>query len=187
MIYNHNMPRNSSTGNNTRMKSSSSYFSKPKVSPIPNHVPPPAPLASPSPVERMQEERSSYGSRSYVGGSSLPHASNPSFSSMFFGSMLQGYGFGLGSSMGRKVVDSMTAGADKPTVYPAPTSLEGKPTVSQVTPSLNFEDNRVDCEEFYKDYQECISSMHSDCDILFDKYMNCIAKRDFDTNHLQNE
>lgn len=77
-----------------------------------------------------------------------PKKSNPSF----FGTIMEGFAFGTGSSIARETVGA----------------IFNKPSFEKV--NLKYS-----CEEIYKMYEECNNNNHNNsCSYLLDKYEKCI-------------
>ena len=90
----------------------------------------------------------------------LPPPTRSSISTLLYGSFLQGFGFGTGSSIGHKVVDS---------VISTTTKKEENISSNKVLP-LDNEDN---CDTHLEEFQKCLKTKDN-CNILFDQYNNCI-------------
>ncbi len=126
-------------------------FTKEKTSPIP----PPVSKSSPTPPPPPQ-----------------PHVSTstPSTTSMgggFLSTMIDGFGFGVGSSIARNTIDRIFSSTSTPTT----SSSSSSSTISTSTPKEN-----TNCKELNKSLLECLQMNGSDmniCKKAFDDYEAC--------------
>ena len=103
-------------------------------------------------------------------------------SSSLFSSIIQGFGFGSGSSLGNKAVNAITARDGVEHISVRTPSSKIKPEKQDINYSLdNIESNHqknpyeCKCGEHLQEYQECINS-GQECDILYDRYIQCIER-----------
>lgn len=97
----------------------------------------------------------------------------------FIGSITQGFGFGIGSSIARRVFGSTTpeystnqTTTSSPNLSHYPTS---KPTYSSSQSNSTIQDTQLQtnsCEITYKKWQECFET-NANCDKLYTEYLNC--------------
>lgn len=130
------MTRNSSS---TKSRANSSGV---RLGPVP---PPP-----PAPVKTKQYEI---------------HPAQPSHSGPgFLGSVVQGFGLGMGSSLGHRATDAIF-GEKKTEPPPATVQL-----VSSLPPTGS-------CEKLLQKYSDCMSSDYLHCDKIYDEYFVCIQPK----------
>ena len=132
------MPRNSSSSPRSSYKPSN-------YTPISKYTPPP-------PASRHS--------------STLPPPVTYSMVPSIMGSMIQGFGFGAGSSIGHRAVDSVLG------------TSHATPPPQVVSDKKPIETSQNKCDEYNKLHQECLNKTekYSDCDNFFTNYIHCIER-----------
>ena len=114
------------------------------------------------------------------------HPAQPSHSGPgFLGSVIQGFGLGMGSSLGHRATDAIFG--EKKTEPPA-ASVQ---LVSSVPPTgqraklstTNFKDDQRSsekfgsCEKLLQKYRDCMCGEFIHCDQIYDEYFVCIQPK----------
>lgn len=115
--------------------------------------------------------------RTYYSAAAPPPAGYAVPQPSFFSSIIQGVGWGAGSSVGHKVVDSLVGGgggvSHKPDV-PKDTTKQAQSDM--VVPIVGLDAAGGDpCKPFYDAYQECVYSGQS-CDAVYERYVKCVTE-----------
>ena len=82
-----------------------------------------------------------------------------SMTSTLASTMLQGFGFGVGSSVARKAVDHVFDSTTTTSNGPAPPPPQ---------------DKKVKCEEVWENYKTCLNSSSAECHHFFDDFSRCV-------------
>ena len=88
-----------------------------------------------------------------------PHNSSPGF----LGSMVQGFGLGMGSSMGHRATDAIFG--------------EKKMEQSHTHPIVVCQGFPESCDQLLQKYRDCMSSDFLHCDKIYDEYLVCIQQK----------
>ena len=108
---------------------------------------PPAPARTPAPVP---------------GYAPTPHTSNTSVG-MLGSSLLQGAGWGVGTSLGNRAVNAVLG-------------TTGGTVGTDPSPAPNAVPTREMCNELLHRYRECLSNDYVSCGPMFDDYLECLDK-----------
>ncbi len=121
-----------------------------------------------APTPRPYFSRSSTTSKT----TSSPTTTSSSSSGGFFDSITQGFGFGMGSSIGRNMIDG---------IMNRPVSLGSSYSSSTLT---NTKENIVEkktCEDLVKTFRECMtmnSTNFNICSQAYKEYNDCMTKKE---------
>jgi hypothetical protein len=92
------------------------------------------------------------------------HPARPQNSSPgFLGSMVQGFGLGMGSSMGHRATDAMLG--------------EKKTEQLHTNPVVVCQGFPESCDQLLQKYRDCMSSDFLHCDQNYDEYLVCIQPK----------
>ena len=130
----------------------------------------PVPAPPPAPVKTKQYEI---------------HPAQPSHSgSGFLGSVVQGFGLGMGSSLGHRATDAIF-GEKKTEPPPATVQLVSSlPPTGQIaklsttnSKGCDAPDEFGSCEKLLQKYRDCMCGEFFHCDNIYDEYFVCIQPK----------
>ena len=91
----------------------------------------------------------------------------------FLGSMVQGFGLGMGSSMGHRATDAMFGSSSCHVEQPT----KNETNLEKIEPISKFaaaESDKPNCDDLLIKYRDCMSHNFLDCDKIYDEYFQCI-------------
>ena len=91
----------------------------------------------------------------------------------FLGSMVQGLGLGMGSSMGHRATDAMFGSSSRHVEQP----IKNETNKEKIEPISKFaaaESDKPNCDDILIKYRDCMSHNFLDCDKIYDEYFQCI-------------
>ena len=95
-----------------------------------------------------------------------PPATTPSASPGIFGTILQGFAFGTGSSVAHRTVDSIVSGPER---------VQDETSPHQTPPVATTKLSHGECYELINEYYQCLGeSPHPQCDNLTAKMEGCL-------------